>query len=225
MDAEFWHQKWQRNEIGFHRDKVNPFLVNYLDKLLLTKGDRLFLPLCGKTLDIAWLLSEGYEVVGVELHEPAVITLFDDLGVKPVITRRHNLTIYHHERTCIFVGDIFDLTPDDLGHIDAIYDRAALVALPDLMRSRYAQHLIMLLGGTPQLLISYDYDQSVVKGPPFAVCNDELKILYNLHYDMTLLHHCDVEGGMKGRCPASENVWLLLPNHAFHPYPIYTELT
>ena len=77
MDAAFWHQKWEQNQIGFHRNTVNAFLVEHVDALALKAGEQLFLPLCGMTLDIGWLLSKGYCVVGVELHEPAVIALFD----------------------------------------------------------------------------------------------------------------------------------------------------
>ena len=148
----------------------------------------------------------------MELHEPAVKALFDDLAVKPEITLCHQLKSYHYDRVCIFVGDLFDLTAEDLGHIDAVYDRAAIVALPETVRVRYAQHIIMLSDAAPQLLINYEYEQSVMNGPPFSVSNDELKIHYNSHYDMTLLEHCDVEGGLKGRCPATENVWLLQRN-------------
>ena len=212
MDAEFWHQKWQNNQIGFHRDTVNPFLVDYIEHLSLKGGQILFLPLCGKTLDIAWLLSKGYQVVGIELHEPAVIELFEDLGVEPEITFVRNLKHYHHACVSIYVGDLFDLTQEDLGSIDAVYDRAAIVALPEPIRAQYAQHIVTVSGLASQLLINYEYDQAVVNGPPFSVSNDELKMHYSQHYTMTLLHHCDVDGGMKGQCPAIENVWLLQPN-------------
>jgi len=211
MDAAFWHQKWQDNQIGFHRETVNIFLVDYIDRLNLKPGDTLFLPLCGKTLDIGWLATQGYQVVGVELHEPAVIALFQDLGVEPVITIVGNLKRYQHLGICIFVGDLFDLTADIMGGIviDAVYDRAAIVALPSMMRSDYAKQVMSLSGIAPQLLINYEYDQTAMNGPPFSVANIELKDHYHQHYDMVLLHHSAVEGGMKGRCPATENVWLL----------------
>ncbi len=211
MDAAFWHQKWQENQIGFHRDTVNAFLIKYVDRLALKPGDRLFLPLCGKTLDIAWLIAKGYRVVGIELHEPAVIALFEDLAVKPVITYFRDFKRYQYEGVCIFVGDLFDLTIQDLDgiHIDAVYDRAAMVALPAEMRSDYAQQIRLISSTAPQLVITYAYDQTTINGPPFSVTNDELKVHYNQHYKMVLLAHCAVEGGMKGRCPATENVWLL----------------
>jgi len=75
MDAAFWHEKWQNKQIGFHLDDVNPLLVTHFDALGLQAGQTVFLPLCGKTLDIAWLLGNGFQVRGVELHEPAIIEL------------------------------------------------------------------------------------------------------------------------------------------------------
>lgn len=62
MDANFWHEKWQRREIGFHQPQANPLLVAYFDKLNLAAGSRVLLPLCGKTRDIAWLLDRGFRV-------------------------------------------------------------------------------------------------------------------------------------------------------------------
>ena len=53
MEASYWQQRWEINQIGFHGDEVNPLLVSHIGALGLDKGARLFLPLCGKTLDIA----------------------------------------------------------------------------------------------------------------------------------------------------------------------------
>jgi thiopurine S-methyltransferase len=96
-----------------------------------------------------------------------------------------------------------------LGRVDAIYDRAALVALPETMRGRYVGHLIEIIDRASQLLISYDYDQSLVDGPPFSVSNEEVNRLYRDSYDLTPLASVEVVGGLKGKCPARENVWLL----------------
>lgn len=79
MEADFWHGKWARNEIGFHRSEANPLLVAHLDSLGLKPSARIFLPLCGKTLDIGWLLSNGFQVIGAELSEAAVVQLLRSL--------------------------------------------------------------------------------------------------------------------------------------------------
>jgi thiopurine S-methyltransferase len=168
-----------------------------------------FLPLCGKTLDIAWLLSRGYRVAGAELSRLAIEQLFAGLGVEPEITRVGDHDRYSAQGIDIFVGDIFALSGKILGPVDAVYDRAALVALPEAMRNRYTAHLMAITGKAPQLLISYEYDQSRLEGPPFSIRNAEVRRHYADNYDLALLASQDVPGGLKGQCAATENVWLL----------------
>jgi thiopurine S-methyltransferase len=209
MDANFWHQKWEKNDIGFHNSEANPLLVGYFKELALARGSRVFLPLCGKTLDIAWLLSRGYRVAGAELSKLAIEQLFAGLGVEPEITRVGDHDRYSAQDIDIFVGDIFALSGKMLGPVDAVYDRAALVALPEAMRNRYTAHLMAITGKAPQLLISYEYDQSRLEGPPFSIRNAEVRRHYADNYDLALLASQDVPGGLKGQCAATENVWLL----------------
>ncbi len=209
MDASFWHQKWERNDISFHKSEANPLLVQYFKDLSLIKGSRVFLPLCGKTLDIAWLLFNGYRVAGAELSKIAIEQLFTELGMEPKISGRGEADHYSAKNIDIFVGDIFALSDKTLGPVDAIYDRAALVALPEAMRNRYTAHLTAITHTAPQLLICYDYDQSVIAGPPFSIANEEVNQHYRDVYEMTLISSVDVVGGLKGKCAAKENVWLL----------------
>lgn len=209
MDASFWLQRWKKNDIGFHKSKANPVLVKYFKELSLVKGSRVFLPLCGKTLDIAWLLSNGYRVAGVELIEIAIEQLFMGLGVKPKISGAGEVKHYRAKNIDIFVGDIFDLSSQMLGPVNAIYDRAALVALPEEMRNRYTAHLTEITAKAPQLLVSYEYDQNLMAGPPFSISNEEVNQHYRDSYDLTLIVSTNIPGELKGKCPAKENVWLL----------------
>src|SRR5690606_14666706 len=124
-------------------------------ELSIAKGSRVFVPLCGKTLDIAWLLSNGYQIAGAELSELAIHQLFAALGIEPKITELGEVKHYSATDIDIFVGDIFNLIGDVLGSVDAVFDRAALVALPDDMRIRYAKHITDITGNAPQLLITY----------------------------------------------------------------------
>jgi thiopurine S-methyltransferase len=209
MDPSFWHQRWQKNEIAFHTSEANPLLVKYFKELSLAKGRRVFLPLCGKTLDISWLLTNGYRVAGAELSQLAIEQLFTELGVEHKISGVGEVDHYSAKNIDIYVGDMFDLSKKMLGPVDAIYDRAALVALPEAMRGRYTAHLTEITDNARQLLISYEYDQSLMDGPPFSVSNEEVKKHYRDRYDLTLLASTDVPGGLKGKCAAKENVWLL----------------
>ncbi len=209
MDTQFWHERWESLDIGFHQADVNPFLVKHLKQLDLAKDSRLFLPLCGKTLDIAWLLSQGYCVAGIELSPIAVGQLFSDLALKPEIESQGNLRRYRAPGIEIFVGDLFELTRDSLGPVQAVYDRAALVALPENTRQRYAAHLKEITDTAPQLLVCYQYDQSKMDGPPFSVEDEEVRRHYRSHYTLERLERVDLPDGLKGKCAATESVWLL----------------
>jgi thiopurine S-methyltransferase len=209
MDADFWHRKWANNEIGFHESAVNPLLVKHFSALGLEPGDRVFLPLCGKTLDIRWLLSNDYRVVGAELSKLAVEQLFDELGVEPVVSACGPTQRYSTPPLDVFVGDIFDVSSELLGPVNAIYDRAALVALPEAMRGRYAAHLMEITAKAPQLLICFEYDQNMMAGPPFSLAGEEVARHYRATYEVNLLDRVDIPGGFKGKIPATESVWLL----------------
>ncbi len=209
MVAGFWHQKWKNNEIAFHESETNPLLVKYFRKLSLVKNSRVFLPLCGKTLDISWLLSNGFRIAGAELSKIAIEQLFTTLGVEPRISTVGEIDHYSEKNIDIFVGDIFHLSNKMLGPVDAIYDRAALVALPKEMRNQYTTLLTKITDTAPQLLICYEYNQSIMDGPPFSISNEEVNQLYKDSYDLTLIASTNVPGGLKGKCAAKENVWLL----------------
>jgi thiopurine S-methyltransferase len=210
MDAAFWRGKWERNEIGFHEPQANPLLVAHFAALRLPPASRIFVPLCGKTLDIAWLLSRGHQVAGAELSAIAVQQLFADLGVDPSAARMGNLTRYSAPGIDIFHGDIFELSRAGLGAVNAVYDRGALIALPEVMRSRYAGHVEQIADRAIQLLITVNYEQTLLAGPPFSVDGSEVARLYGEVYELTRLGGSDIAGGLKGKCPAAEEVWLLV---------------
>ena len=209
MDASFWHERWAHNEIGWHEARFNPLLTAHFRKLAVPGGGRVFVPLCGKTKDIAWLLQQGYRVAGVELSELAVQQLFTELGATPQVTRVGDLQRYAAPGLDVFTGDIFALTAEQLGPVQAVYDRAALVALPPAMRERYTQHMLALTASAPQLLICFEYDQSVMPGPPHSVTAAEVWRHYGASHRLVLADVQAVPGGLKGLTPANELVWLL----------------
>ena len=212
MDAQFWHDRWQEGRLGFHEGRVNRMLEAHVGALGLLPGQRVFLPLCGKTVDIPWLLAQGYRVAGAELSEIALRDLFAEMGVVPEVTETGAHRRYSASGVEIFAGDIFDLTAETLGQVDAVYDRAALVALPEGMRERYAAHLAAITGRAPQLLVTFDYDQSVMDGPPFAVDEAGLRRCHGARFEIERLAEAEVPGGLKGVCPAIESAFLLRPS-------------
>lgn len=209
MEANFWKQRWETGQIAFHESATNPFLLENFARLNLAPNSRIFLPLCGKTRDIAWLLAGGYQVCGAELSELAISQLFAELRLTPEITRVGQLLRYSAQHIDILVGDIFAVTAEDLKPVSATYDRAALVALPASMRERYTSHLINITREAPQLLITYEYNQQLMDGPPFSLSRSEVERHYAATYQLTLIETKAVAGGMKGKVPATETAWLL----------------
>jgi thiopurine S-methyltransferase len=179
MQTEFWLERWERGEIGFHLDDINPYLRQYWPQMQLPAGSRVLVPLCGKSLDLMWLRDQGYRVVGVELSRLAVEAFFREAGLVPQVSPNGALQRYAAGDIEIFCGDFFALTPDEVPELGAVYDRAALIALPLALRSRYVRHLAGLMGNTARgLLISMDYPQAQMPGPPFAVEEAEVQRLY-----------------------------------------------
>jgi len=209
MKKEIWLERWEKGQTGFHIDEVNPLLIKHFKELELPLASRIFVPLCGKTQDISWLLSKGYCVVGVELSETAVKQLFEELGEEPFIMNDGEHIHYHAENIDIFVGDFFTLTPEIIGYVDAIYDRAAIVALPNGMRIDYSKHMLSLAPDIPQMMTTVVYDQSLMDNSPFSVDREELEKLYGDHYTITQLDKITVDGGLKQVKDVLEYVWLL----------------
>ncbi len=209
MNSKFWLERWEQNNIGFHKDVANPILIEHFSRLGLKPTQRLLIPLCGKSLDIGWSMSQGLHVVGAELSELAITQLFTELELKPQIKSAGDFKHYSAKQIDIFVGDFFSLSKKDVGHIDAIYDRAALIALPPDLRKKYAAHLMKITNCAPQLLLTYEYDQSKMPGPPFCVTRDEVKALYQSGYEINLLECVDQPKGTRDSGPAVETVWHL----------------
>ena len=208
-ENNLWLERWKNREIGFNQVKVSPLLKTYFKNLNLESNSRILVPLCGKTIDISWLLAEGYAVVGIELSEMAVKELFEELGVVAEVSQIGELTLYSAKNIEIFVGDFFKVTAEMLGKIDAIYDRASIVALTKAVRVKYTAHLRTVTNNAPQLLITVEYDQSLMNRTPYSVDEEEVKAHYAEHYLLELLSRKAIEGGFKGKIPLSDVVWLL----------------
>ena len=210
MEAEFWHKRWEDNHIPFHEGKPNTLLIRHIDLLGVPENGRMFIPLCGKTKDFEWLISKGYRTVGAELSEIAIQQLFEELKIKPSISSVGSQKHYSADGIDVFVGDIFELTADVLGPVDAIFDRAAMVAMPASMRQQYVTQVAEISKKAPQLLTCFEYDQSLLEGPPFDVKEAEVRERYLGLYDVSLVERVPIRGGLKGKCPADAALWKLI---------------
>lgn len=174
MQADFWHERWSKREIGFHMPRPHAALADHWHTLALPAGARVFVPLAGKSLDLPRLAELGHEVVGIELSSIAVQEFAAE---HPGLARV--------ELRC---GDLFELTAANLGPIAAIFDRASLVALPPPMRIAYARKMTELAApGTQTLLVTMEYDQREMRGPPHAVMPEEVTALYGATHDIEQL--------------------------------------
>ncbi|MGF6667240.1 thiopurine S-methyltransferase [Pseudomonas monsensis] len=195
MQPEFWHKKWASNQIGFHLSEVNPYLQRHWPELSIPATARVLVPLCGKSLDLAWLAGRGHQVLGVELSEKAIEDFFNEHQIQPQISEKGAFKVYRSDAIELWCGDFFALTASDVADCVAFYDRAALIALPAPMRERYAAHLQQILPqGVQGVLITLDYDQAQIPGPPFAVGDDEVKRLLGDRWQVQALEERDVLG-------------------------------
>lgn len=195
MENEFWRGCWQDNRIFFHQNQVQPYLKKYWKLLNLAEGEQCFVPLCGKTLDMLFLAEQGLSILGVELSPIAIQDFFleNHLEVQQRQQGKFTLNTNPDHSIQLLCGDFFDLSWHEIKDIKAIYDRAALVALPPEIRKRYSECLIDFLPiHSHMLLVSFEYDQSQMKGPPFSVTETEIRELFTNAFKMEMLEEADI---------------------------------
>jgi thiopurine S-methyltransferase len=183
MDPTFWHERWQKKETAFHQGAVNDLLQRYWERLGLAAGSTVFVPLCGKSVDMAWLAERGHRVVGAELSQIAIDEFLAERGLTPAVTTQAGFSVRSAGPFELWCGDFFDLPPGALAEVSGIYDRASLVAFPAAMQVRYAAKLKEL---TPDaaalLLVALDYNQNEMSGPPFATPRTQVLRLFADRY-------------------------------------------
>jgi thiopurine S-methyltransferase len=205
---DFWNEKWEKGETGFHQTVLNPYLGYYYGEKGASPEQReklkVFVPLCGKSLDIYWLSRNGYAVIGVECSEIAVRGFFEDHGLtyQTVTCDNHIKYVYRGSRDDatpkessveILLGDFFTLNKPDLVGITDVFDRASLIALPQETRARYVQKMAELQQtGARSLLVTLTYNQNEMDGPPFSVSEEEVHKLYGSEFKIEKLAEREV---------------------------------
>ena len=193
MDADYWCERWAKSETGFHQNEINPHLQRFWPAINLAPGSRVFVPLCGKSRDMLWLRGQGHEVVGVEICPLAVEAFFAESGLQASVTKHGAFSIYQTEGLRLYCGDFFQMTSEDMAGVSAVFDRASLIALPPSMRSVYAAHMQSILAsGVNTLLVTFDYLQHEMHGPPFSVKEPEVRALYETTGEVRLLFSADI---------------------------------
>jgi len=188
MQPDFWHQRWADNQIGFHQSAPTTLLLKHWPTLGVDAGATVFVPLCGKSLDMVWLASQGHRVLGVELSQLAVEQFFAEHGMQADTHESRYGTHYCAGGIEIIHGDAFALDEVALAECAAVFDRAAMIALPPRLRARYADELYARLPtGCTGLLVTLEYPQAERDGPPFAIAEAEVRKRYAATWDIDLL--------------------------------------
>lgn len=218
MKPEFWVQRWQANQIGFHQHQINPYLVHYWSRLSLPAGSEVFVPLAGKSLDMCWLRDQGHRVLGVELSPIAVNDFFKNAELAPQRERSGPFERCTGGDIELLCGDFFALDAARMAGVAAVFDRASLIAMPPQMRPDYAAHLIAILpDACPILLVTMEYPEGQMQGPPFPVGEDEVRQLFSDRFHIERLAQQDVLDEAprfreRGLTSLVEKVFLLTPS-------------
>lgn len=193
MDPSFWQARWQEGRIGFHQDAPTPLMLKHWPSLAVARGTRVFVPLCGKSHDMAWFAAQGLDVLGVELSPLAVRQFFEEHGLQPEVTSSPMGEHFRAGPVEIVCGDAFALDDSLLATCGAVFDRAALIALPPPLRARYAGELYARLPpGCRGLLVTLEYPQAEKAGPPFSVPEDEVRGLFGADWSIDVLERRDI---------------------------------
>lgn len=199
MEANYWQERWQEGRIGFHQDAVTPLLQRYWPMLASPEGSRVFVPLAGKSLDLVWLRAQGHRVLGIELSRLAVEQFFAGHGLRATTHESRHGTHFVADGIELICGDAFALDAEALADCDAVYDRAALIALPPELRQRYIGELYAQLPiGCRGLLITLEYPQQQKAGPPFSVEEAEVRALYGRDWTLSVLERSDILASQPG---------------------------
>ncbi|MEO7067312.1 MAG: thiopurine S-methyltransferase [Rhodanobacter sp.] len=193
MDKAFWLQRWRDNQTGFHRNRPMPLLAKHWPALAVPTGSRVLVPLAGKSLDMLWLAAQGYRVLGVELSPLAVQQFLTENALEA--TQRDSTQGRHYVAGSIelICGDVFDLDDATLHSCAAVYDRAAVIALPPPLRTRYATELYgRLPAGCRGLVITLQYPQHEMDGPPFSVDEATMHALFDRDWHVETLERRDI---------------------------------
>ena len=216
MKAEFWKERWEQDQLGWHQTEANAQLIREWPALGIAEDTKVFVPLCGKSLDMHWLREQGHEVVGCELSSIACGDFFAEAGLSVEPARDGAFERYEAEGYRLLCGDFFDLSAADLEGVGGVFDRGSLIALPPEMRTRYAAHMAKVLpASVKSLLLTVEYDQSVVNGPPHSVRAEEVEKLFGQDFALTLRYRGEPSPPQHPRFQAAgletwqEAVWLI----------------
>ena len=194
-----WLKFWENNETNWHGDNVTQELIEYFELFELEPRDKVFVPLCGKSLDMLYIMNQGFSVIGVEISEIGVRQFFNENNLTYKITKVDDFDLYSTENLEIYCGDFFALTSKHLNKVKSVFDRKSLIALEPEVRQKYVKHLNDIISvGARILLVTLQYPQHQMSGPPFSVDKSEVESLFSMTFESRELRSFnDIENGLK----------------------------
>jgi thiopurine S-methyltransferase len=218
MKADFWHERWESGQLGFHQFEPDRILTTYWPRMGVVPGGKVFVPLCGKSLDMLWLREQGHVVAGVELSARAVADFVEENDLDASVEQRGAYEVTRADGIEIWCGDFFALPGEATAGVAAVYDRGSMVALPPEMREPYTVRLRQILGPAPIFLSCVEYDQSEMAGPPFSVTAEEIALRYGDGYEIVPVFEewqSDVpeKFRMRGLTAIKDHAFIVRPRH------------
>ncbi|MDH5655949.1 MAG: thiopurine S-methyltransferase [Spirochaetia bacterium] len=217
MELEFWKERWQNQQIGFHRSDVNPYLSSFFQEIC-SSCRNVIVPLCGKSLDMIWLSEKGMEVAGVEISDLAVKSFFTENSLEYSVSRTEPFQVFKSGKITIYCGDFFQFKTELFDLIDCVYDRASLIALPKEMRKNYLKIMKGLKAGSEIMLVSMEYPEGEMNGPPFSVPEKEVFELYEEDFTVEKIKEFNVmeenpQFKNRGLSSMHEKIYWIRKNH------------
>lgn len=189
MEISYWQSRWRKGKTGWHMDTVYPPLPTFWDDVNIESGSRILVPLCGKSLDLGWFVDHGHTVTGIDVSAKAIHHIMQQHPESFTKDSSHGFTVYRSESLVLWQGDYSKLPTDEIPTQDLIYDKASIIALPPEKRLDHANKHIELCSTHTQILLqTFEYEQSEMHGPPFAVHEEELKKLFGNRFKLTCIH-------------------------------------
>ena len=175
-----WLDRWKKGTTGWHRSDINPQLIENINQLTKAKPQKIFVPLCGASLDMKYLIDQGFHVVGVELSPLAIDRFFKENQIEHKVSKVEDFDLYEGKNIDIYCGDFFKLKKNYLNGAICVYDRAALIALNPDLQKKYVGHLKEILPNSAKiLLLTMFYPQIEMEGPPYSVGDDKVEVLFS----------------------------------------------
>ncbi len=189
MDKKYWLNRWEVGNIPFNQLTPHRFLIKHFKTLDLQSQEKVFVPLCGKSVDMTWLMQQNQRVIGVEISPIAISDFLKENKLDITQLKDNSFQIYQNASCTLYHGDLFDLTSQHLSEIKAVYDRGSLTALPPkTLRSQYINWLKTVIPlNSKMLLIVFEHGAPDVAEPPFSTPYEDVKLFFNSHFSVTQL--------------------------------------